>query len=140
MKAWRGTVRVSASLAASFALLASLAATATAACPAPPAGASVMADGSVQAAWQVEAGAIAVGRPFAIIVLLCPADAQLLRVDASMPEHRHGMNYRSSLKPLGDGRWRVEGLLWHMAGRWELRLDLQSLGLEHRLRQSVLLQ
>ena len=137
MKAWRGTVRVGAGLAAA---LASLAATASAACPAPPAGASVMADGPVQAAWQVEAGAIAVGRPFAIIVLLCPADAQLLRVDASMPEHRHGMNYRSSLKPLGDGRWRVEGLLWHMAGRWELRLDVQSQGLEHRLRQSVLLQ
>ena len=146
MKAWRGTVRVGAGLAASvasftsFALLASLAATAFAACPAPPAGASVMADGPVQAAWHAEAGAIAVGRPFAIIVLLCPADAQLLRVDASMPEHRHGMNYRTSLKPLGDGRWRVEGLLWHMSGRWELRLDLQSQGLEHRLRQSVLLQ
>ena len=143
MKAWRGTVRVGASLAASFASfasLASLAATASAACPMPPAGASLMADGPVQAAWQAEAGAIAVSRPFVIIVLLCPADAQLLRVDASMPEHRHGMNYRTSLKPLGDGRWRVEGLLWHMAGRWELRLDVQSLGLSHRLRQSVLLQ
>ena len=137
MKAWRGTVRVGAGLAAA---LASLAATASTACPAPPAGASVMADGPVQAAWQAEAGAIAVGRPFVLIVLLCPADAQLLRVDASMPEHRHGMNYRSSLKPLGDGRWRVEGLLWHMSGRWELRLDVRSLGLEHRLRQSVLLQ
>ena len=137
MKAWRGTVRVGAGLAAA---LASLAATASTACPAPPAGASVMADGPVQAAWQAEAGAIAVGRPFVLIVLLCPADAQLLRVDASMPEHRHGMNYRSSLKPLGDGRWRVEGLLWHMSGRWELRLDVQSQGLEHRLRQSVLLQ
>ena len=140
MKAWRGTVRVAASLAALFAPLALLASTAFAACPAPPAGASVMTDGPVQAAWQAEAGAIAVGRPFVIIVLLCPADAQLLRVDASMPEHRHGMNYRTSLKPLGDGRWRVEGLLWHMSGRWELRLDLQSQGLEHRLRQSVLLQ
>ena len=143
MKAWRGTVRVAASLAALFAPLAPLAllaSTAFAACPAPPAGASVMTDGPVQAAWQAEAGAIAVGRPFVIIVLLCPADAQLLRVDASMPEHRHGMNYRTSLKPLGDGRWRVEGLLWHMSGRWELRLDLQSQGLEHRLRQSVLLQ
>ena len=140
MKAWRGTVRVGAGLAASLALLASLAATASAACPMPPAGASLMADGPVQAAWQAEAGAIAVGRPFVLIVLLCPADAQLLRVDASMPEHRHGMNYRSSLKPLGDGRWRVEGLLWHMSGRWELRLDVQSQGLEHRLRQSVLLQ
>ena len=136
MKAWRGKVRVGAGLAAALAATA----TASAACPMPPAGASLLADGPVQAAWQAEAGAIAVGRPFVLIVLLCPADAQLLRVDASMPEHRHGMNYRSSLKPLGSGRWRVEGLLWHMSGRWELRLDVQSQGLEHRLRQSVLLQ
>lgn len=67
-----------------------------------------------------------VGEPFSMIVQLCPADASLLRVDASMPEHRHGMNYKTSLHALGDGRWRVDGLLWHMAGRWELRWDVRS--------------
>ena len=114
-----------------------LAASAQAACPAPPAGAAVMAEGPVQAVWQAEPSPITVGRPFALWVTLCPADAVLLRVDATMPEHRHGMNYRPSLKPLGEGRWRVEGLLWHMSGRWELTLDLQAKGQDHRLRQSV---
>ena len=120
---------------ASMALL--TAASAHATCPAPPAGAAVMVDGPVQAVWQAEPSPITVGRPFALWVTLCPADAVLLRVDATMPEHRHGMNYRPSLKPLGEGGWRVEGLLWQMSGRWELTLDLQVKGQHHRLRQSV---
>ena len=119
---------------------AALAASAWADCAAPAAGAQLINDGAVQAAWQPETGPITVGRPFALLVTLCPVDAQLLRVGASMPEHRHGMNYRASIKPLSDGRWRVEGLLWHMSGRWELSLDLQSQGQVHRLRQSVTLQ
>ena len=120
---------------ASIALLS--AASAHAACPAPPTGAAVMVEGPVQAVWQAEPSPITVGRPFALWVTLCPADAVLLRVDATMPEHRHGMNYRPSLKSLGEGRWRVEGLLWHMSGRWELTLDLQVQSQDHRLRQSV---
>lgn len=118
---------------------ATLAAAARADCPAPAAGAQWIKDGAVQATWQAEAGPITVGRPFALLVTLCPANAQLLRVDATMPEHRHGMNYRASIQPLGEGRWRVEGLLWHMSGRWELSLDLLSQGKEQRLRQSVTL-
>lgn len=93
----------------------------------------------LQAWWRAEPSPLRVGQPFALLVTLCPAQARLLRVDAHMPEHRHGMNYRASIKPLGEGRWRVEGLLWHMSGRWELSLDLQSQGKEHRLRQSVIL-
>ena len=34
---------------------------------------------------------------------------------------------------------RVEGLLWHMAGRWELRLDVEAAGVKQSLRQSVTL-
>jgi hypothetical protein len=108
-----------------------------AACPPAPPAAQTLRQGAVQAAWWAEPAPITVGQPFVLQLQLCPADAQLLRVDATMPEHRHGMNYKPSLKPLGGGRWRAEGLLWHMAGRWELRLDLISAGAEHRLLQSV---
>lgn len=93
--------------------------------------------GDVQAAWSPAGAPIAVGRPFAIEVRLCPADAVLARVDAVMPEHRHGMNYRPGVKALGAGRWRAEGLLFHMAGRWELRLDVDRDGRRERLAQSV---
>ncbi len=93
----------------------------------------------MQLRWQSEPKAIAVGQPFVLLVTLCPASAQLAAVDATMPEHRHGMNYRPSITPLGEGRWRAEGLLWHMSGRWELVLDAQHAGATHKLRQSVVL-
>ena len=112
---------------------------ARAACLQPPPGAQVMSEGEVRAAW-VAQPAPEVGRPFVLQVFLCPEQAELVRVDAQMPEHRHGMNYRTSLKPMGQGLWRVEGLLWHMSGRWELRLDVRHQGVQHRLLRSVQLQ
>jgi len=127
----------------SAALLASMlgaGAAAGAACPPAPEAGQRLDAGPVQLAWRAEPEAIAVSRPFALLVTLCPADARLLRVDASMPEHRHGMNYRPSLRALGDGVWRAEGLLWHMAGRWELRLDVETAGTIHTLHQSVTLR
>jgi len=127
------------SLAAILPLLGAAAAAGVACPPAPEAG-QHLESGPVQLAWRADPEAIAVSRPFALLVTLCPADARLLRVDATMPEHRHGMNYRPSLQPLGDGVWRAEGLLWHMAGRWELRLDVEAAGTLHSLRQSVMLR
>ncbi len=67
------------------------------------------------------------GRAFALDIVLCPAPGQPLPaslvVDADMPAHRHGMNYRASVTPLADGRFRAEGLLFHMAGRWRFIFD-----------------
>ncbi len=91
----------------------------------------------MQARWQADPATIVVGQPFALRVTLCPADAQLLRVDARMPEHKHGMNYRPSVTALGAGQWQVQGLLWHMRGRWELSLDVKVSGSEERLVQSL---
>jgi hypothetical protein len=97
--------------------------TLTTTCPlAPPA----LQQGLVQLAWQLEGPAVTVGRHFVIEIQLCPVGATLQRVDAHMPEHRHGMNYRPSLKQLAPGRWRAEGLLFHMPGRWELVFDVQE--------------
>ena len=85
----------------------------------------------------------AVSRHFALDIVVCPkAGAALpatLAVDAHMPAHRHGMNYRPSVTPAGAGRWRAEGLLFHMPGEWEFRFDLGTAdGLERAtLRQEV---
>jgi hypothetical protein len=116
------------------ALLCCVAWSAAAACPLP---APALQQGAVQAAWKVEGAPITVGRHFAIEVQLCPADAVLARVDATMPAHRHGMNYRPSLKRLGDGRWRAEGLMFHMPGAWELRLDVQAAGRTETLLDAI---
>ena len=34
------------------------------------------------------------------------------------------MNYRPSVVALGPGRWRADGMMFHMPGRWEVRLDV----------------
>ena len=107
-----------------------------AACLMPPVGAQVINQGALRVAWVAQPAPV-VGRPFLLQVFVCPADLELVRVDAQMPEHRHGMNYRTSLKHLGRGQWRVDGLLWHMSGRWELSLDVRHQGVQQRLLQSV---
>jgi cytochrome c peroxidase len=43
-----------------------------------------------------------------------------------MPEHRHGMNYAPEVKPLGPGRWRAEGLMFHMPGKWEFVFEVRA--------------
>jgi hypothetical protein len=84
---------------------------------------------------------IPVGRHFAIDFTLCPRDTATLptevRVDATMPEHKHGMNYRASVVPRGPGLYRAEGLMFHMPGRWELVFELRSGGAPLRLTQSL---
>jgi hypothetical protein len=72
---------------------------------------------------------LAVGQHFAIEIGACAkagAPPEALTVDAQMPEHRHGMNYRPSVTRLAPGRWRAEGLMFHMPGRWELVFTLDG--------------
>lgn len=110
-----------------------------AACTLPASAGTILSGADVQLAWQATPEPIAVSRPFQLRVSICPANARLARVDATMPEHRHGMNYRPSVRPLGEGRWTVDGMLWHMSGRWELRFDVEAEGRLQTLRQSVTL-
>ena len=43
-----------------------------------------------------------------------------IAVSADMPAHGHGMNTKPRLTALGANRWRVEGMLFHMPGAWEI--------------------
>jgi hypothetical protein len=80
---------------------------------------------------------IEVGKPFVLELAACPKQGAALagrvRLDAHMPEHRHGMNYRVKVVPLADGRYRSEGWLFHMPGRWEFVFDFGA----ERLTNSV---
>ena len=75
---------------------------------------------NLRLAWAPQPAPLRSGRHFALDIVVCPGQAVLTAVDADMPAHRHGMNYRPSLKALGNGRYRADGLLLHMPGRWRL--------------------
>ena len=74
--------------------------------------------------------AIRVGDHFALEITVCPrpgtAGPALLKVDADMPAHRHGMNYRATLQPHGEGRFQAQGLMFHMPGRWRFIFDVSD--------------
>jgi hypothetical protein len=85
---------------------------------------------------------IEVGRPFAVAVRVC-ADGTLptlARVDADMPAHLHGMNYRPTLAVKGDGLYAAEGLLFHMPGRWRLHFDLERGDQRSRFTTDIVLE
>lgn len=73
---------------------------------------------------------IPMAQHFALEVQLCDkggiSTARLHKADATMPEHRHGMNYRPLITPLSDGRYRVEGMMLHMAGHWQLAFEVRA--------------
>ena len=63
-----------------------------------------------------------------------------LWVDARMPEHRHGMVRQPKIIALGQGHFRVTGMLFHMPGRWELYFDITRDNLTERARVEVFLE
>ena len=81
---------------------------------------------------------ILVGQPFALELAACPKQGAAVsghvKLDAHMPEHRHGMNYRINVVPLGAGRFHSEGWLFHMPGRWEFLFDVGAERLTHSVR------
>jgi hypothetical protein len=82
--------------------------------------------------------AIEIGKHFAVDAVVCSQSApSALRVDAQMPAHRHGMNYRARVAPQGDGRYRAEGLLFHMPGKWQFVFDVERAGRTERLTADV---
>ena len=73
---------------------------------------------------------ITVAKHFSMDIAVCAKAGATaprgLRVDALMPEHGHGMNYKPGIIALGKGRFNADGLMLHMPGRWELVFDVQS--------------
>lgn len=94
-------------------------------------------------AWRAQPAPLRVSEFFAVDVAVCARSGgapKELRIDAVMPEHKHGMNYRPTVAPLGDGRFRAEGLLLHMPGMWEFSFDLRGSGANEVVRERVTLR
>lgn len=70
-----------------------------------------------------------VSRPWAMTIAVETARPEavvdVVEVDAEMPTHRHGMNYRPRLTVLAPGLVRADVLMLHMPGPWRLRITLR---------------
>jgi len=87
---------------------------------------------------------VPVGRHFDLDFVVCAASAlrtdAAIQVDADMPAHRHGMNYRATVSSLRPGVYRAEGLMFHMPGRWRVIFDLPLEGRTLRLTRELEVQ
>jgi hypothetical protein len=89
--------------------------------------------------YRTQPAPLKVGQHFAVEFAVCPAP-ESVRVDAWMPEHRHGMNYRPTVTATGEGRYRAEGLMLHMAGKWELIFEARAKDSVERVAQTIRLE
>jgi hypothetical protein len=105
----------------------------------PPARRSVSGEG-VTIAFAPHPAPVPVGRHFTLDLVVCPAPPAAPAVDAEMPAHRHGMNYRARVErvgPVDQGRYRATGMMFHMPGRWRYLFDVVSGGQRQRLAYDV---
>ena len=89
-----------------------------------------------QVRWRTSPWPIPIGDPFSAEVEVTPASAarsqwlagSVAIVDATMPHHGHGMNFRPPRAPLQASAnaltARVDGLLFHMQGKWLVSVDV----------------
>ena len=92
-------------------------------------GAQRVSAGEMSLTFRLDPPVIALGEPFGVDLAACHAAGrplQLVRIDAQMPEHRHGMNYEPSLRTVESGRARADGLLFHMPGRWQFSFEIKD--------------
>jgi hypothetical protein len=93
--------------------------------------------------FQTQPARIKVGELFSLDATVCPKAAagavRAFRVDASMPEHRHGMNYQPSVIRKTENAYSVNGLMFHMPGRWQLVFEVDTAGGRERLLADYLL-
>jgi hypothetical protein len=78
-----------------------------------------------------------VGQFFMAEVVACSAPGtgpvEEIAIDATMPAHGHGMNYRPKAERAGAGHYRFTGLMLHMPGTWRVTFDLVQGGKRTRL-------
>lgn len=72
---------------------------------------------------------IRAGAPFDLRISICGPEGPFaggLAVDADMPAHGHGMNYRPRVRMTAPGHFVAEGLMFHMRGAWRFRFSLAT--------------
>jgi len=85
---------------------------------------------------------VEVGKMFSLEVAACEGGQKVraVRVDASMPEHRHGMNFKPEVTYRGKGYWIAEGLMFHMPGRWQLVIEVETSNGRERIERDLVVE
>ena len=86
---------------------------------------------------------VPVGRHFDIHFAVCGVALRggaTVAVDADMPAHRHGMNYRTRVEAVQPGVYRAHGLMFHMPGTWRVIFDLPLEGRTLRVTREIEVQ
>ncbi|NKB19459.1 MAG: hypothetical protein GKS01_02840 [Alphaproteobacteria bacterium] len=100
--------------------------------------------GSYRLIFQTQPKKITVGKFFSLRVDVCSKDGSPLpdglKIDATMPMHGHGMNYRPSVQQLAPGKFKAKGLMMHMAGSWLLRFDIRQGDKATRMQTKLILK
>lgn len=84
---------------------------------------------------------VPVGQPFSAKVVICGEEGKLvdsLSIDATMPRHRHGMNYKPTITSGGDRIYEATGLFFHMPGLWRFAVTVQSKEMRQRFTYDVI--
>ena len=100
-------------------------------CPLPIKDQHLTATGKIfEASIETSPARITVADPFSVLLTVCHMGGQAyegkVKVDAHMPLHNHGMNYRPSVSSLGQGKFHLEGFVFHMPGRWQFTIGLRD--------------
>ncbi|MFT5465812.1 MAG: cytochrome c peroxidase [Verrucomicrobiales bacterium] len=81
--------------------------------------------GSFQVSLEPSVNPIARSLHFSLDLRVEPASEGLeVSVNADMPAHRHGMNTQPEVTEVESGRYRVDGMLFHMAGDWVIEVEI----------------
>lgn len=102
--------------------------------------------GMFDAKWRAEPAPIPDNASFELDVVLtdratgAPMEDVQLFVSAWMPDHGHGMVRNPEATHVGDGVYRVRGMLFHMPGEWQLFLDVVRDGISERAAFDVVLE
>jgi hypothetical protein len=87
---------------------------------------------------------VQVSQAFNLIAHICPKEdgASVTRatLDASMPEHQHGMNYKPKLQlsggagqeVLGARQLSAQGMVFHMPGKWQIEIQVFGRGRDNQ--------
>ena len=93
----------------------------------------------VALAFKTRPAKIKVGELFSVDVTVCPKKGTVkgVGVDASMPEHKHGMNYKPTVKKNATEGFTATGMMFHMPGRWQFAFEVEGTEGRERLLDTV---